>query len=231
MARSRIRSPRSARGGAKSRKHASKPRRRPVAKASRQPPKTASGPAALPPIDCVVVLMQENRTFDHLFGKWPGAAGIASGSYSNRADPSRPAGPGNLAISAGQPAQFTVAQGQGPGHSLDDTNVQLFTRKIVAPGTALKSVNDRGFVQNYLRALAADGVRGAAADAAAVMQTFAPDELPALGALASNFVLCDQWFAEVPGPTMPNRLYMHAATSAGWAYNKWSVPLDSVTIY
>lgn len=231
MARSRIRSPRNARGGASSRKHAGAPRPRPLAKASRQAARVAPGPGALPPIDSVIVLMQENRTFDHLFGKWPGAAGIASGSYSNRPDPSRPTGPGNLAISAGQPAQFAVPQGQGPGHSLDDTNVQLFTRKIVAPGTALKSVNDRGFVQSYLQALAADGVRGAAADASAVMQTFAPGELPALGELASNFVLCDQWFAEVPGPTMPNRLYLHAATSAGWAYNKWSVPLDSVTIY
>jgi Phosphoesterase family len=126
----------------RSRKHASAPRPRPLAKASRQVARAAPGPGAFPPIDCVVVLMQENRTFDHLFGKWPGAAGIASGSYSNRPDPSRPAGPGDLAISAGQPAQFAVAQGQGPGHSLDDTNVQLFTRKIVAPGTALKSVND-----------------------------------------------------------------------------------------
>jgi phospholipase C len=35
----------------------------------------------------------------------------------------------------------------------------------------------------------------------------------------------------VPGPTMPNRLYMHAATSAGWARNDWSLALDGVTIY
>ena len=175
--------------------------------------------------------MQENRAFDHLFGKWPGASGIGSGSYANRPDPSLPARPGNLAISAGETAQFAVAQGQGPGHSLDDTNVQLFTSRIVAPGTALKPANDRGFVKDYLRALATDGVSGAAADASAVMQTFSPGELPALSTLASNFVLCDQWFAEVPGPTMPNRLYMHAATSAGWARNDWSVALGSVTIY
>ena len=233
MARSRMRSPRSARGERNNRKPATAPKARPLAKASRQAVANgaAPGPGAIAPIDCVVVLMQENRTFDHLFGRWSGAAGTGSGSYSNRPHPSLPAGPGNAAISAGQPAQFTVAQGQGPGHSLDATNVQLFTNKVVAPGTALKPVNDRGFVQDYVRTLATDGVRGAAADASAVMQTFIPGELPALSALATNFVLCDQWFAEVPGPTMPNRLYMHAATSAGWAYNDWSVPLDSVTIY
>jgi phospholipase C len=55
--------------------------------------------------------------------------------------------------------------------------------------------------------------------------------VPALSTLATNFVLCDEWFAEVPGPTMPSRLYIHAATSVGWARNDWSVPLDSVTIY
>ena len=223
MARSKA--PRTRRGAAKSARAAA-----PAAKAS--PDSAASAVSgALPPIDCVVVLMQENRTFDHLFGRWPGAAGIGTGSYSNRPNPSLPAGAGNLAITAGQPAQFTVAQGQGPGHSLDDTNVQLFTSRIVAPGAALKPVNDRGFVENYLRTLATDGVRGAAADAAAVMQTFTPGQLPALSTLAMNFVLCDEWFAEVPGPTMPNRLYMHAATSAGWARNDWSVPLDSATIY
>jgi len=232
MARSRIRPPRRARGAARSPQRASARKAKPLAKASPRAPRTGGpGAGALPPIDCVVVLMQENRTLDHLFGKWPGAAGIGSASYSNRPEPSRPAGPGNLAISAGQPAQFTVAQGQGPGHSLDDTNVQLFTTRTVAPGTALKPVNDRGFVEDYLSSLASDGVRGAAADASAVMQTFTPGQLPALSALATDFVLCDQWFAEVPGPTMPNRLYIHAATSAGWAYNNWSVALDSVTIY
>ncbi|MBV8146643.1 MAG: alkaline phosphatase family protein [Gammaproteobacteria bacterium] len=175
--------------------------------------------------------MLENRAFDHLFGRWPGAAGIGTGPWSNRPNPALPAGAGNRAIAAGRPAQFSVAQGQGPGHSLEDTNVQLFTSRVVAPGAVLRAVNDRGFVENYLQALAADGVRGAVADPSAVMQTFTTGQLPALSALAQNFVLCDQWFAEVPGPTMPNRLYMHAATSAGWARNEWSVALDSVTIY
>ena len=220
--------------GLSSRGRRSAPRRKRATRAgttAKPARRRAAGPGALPPIECVVVLMQENRAFDHLFGKWPAASGIASGSYSNRPNPSLPSAPGNRGIRAGQPAQFTVAQGQGPGHSLDDTNVQLFTRRIVTPGTTLRPVNDRGFVQNYLQALAADGVRGAAADATAVMQSFSPGQLPALTALARNFVLCDQWFAEVPGPTMPNRLYMHAATSAGWARNDWSVALDSVTIY
>jgi phospholipase C len=226
MARSKAKSRRAVRRA----KSSSRPARRPAAKAAAQAGVQAAA-SALPPIDCVVVLMQENRTLDHLFGKWPGVAGVSQGPFSNRPDPTRPPGPGNAPISAGQPALFTVTQGQGPGHSLDDTNEQLFTTKAVASGAVLKPVNDRGFVQNYKSALATDGFAGSGVDLSAVMQTFVPGQLPALTALAQNFVLCDQWYAEVPGPTMPNRLYIHAATSVGWARNDWSVQLNSVTFY
>jgi phospholipase C len=205
-----------------------RPRRTPPA----PPPGGRAAGLALPPIDCVVVLMLENRPFDHLFGKWAGVAGLAQGPFSNRPNPALAPNPNtNAAIAAGQPALFSVTQGQGPAHALDDTNVQLFMSAVVPSGAALKPVNDRGFVNNYQSALAEDGFSGAGADLSVVMQTFVSGQLPALTALAQNFVLCDQWFAEVPGPTMPNRLYIHAATSAGWARNDWSLPLDGVTIY
>ena len=55
---------------------------------------------ALPPIQCVVVLMLENRSFDHLFGKWPGAAGLNLGPFSNRPNPAAPAAAGNKASCA-----------------------------------------------------------------------------------------------------------------------------------
>ena len=32
---------------------------------------------SMPPIQCVVVLMLENRSFDHLFGTWPGVSGLS----------------------------------------------------------------------------------------------------------------------------------------------------------
>ncbi len=191
----------------------------------------APAPGWLPPIQCVVVLMLENRSFDHLFGKWSGVAGLTQGPFSNRPNPAARASAGNKAIRAGQPALFSVAQGQGPSHSLDGTNVQLFTAKVVPSGATLKPVDDRGFVQSYKSELGVDGFGGAGVDLTPVMQTFTAGQLPGLTALAENFVLCDQWYAEVPGPTMPNRLYMHAATSAGWARNDWSLPLESVTIY
>ena len=195
------------------------------------PHRNTAQASGLPPIQSIVVLMLENRSFDHVFGTWPGVSGLTQGPFSNRPNPAVIAGAANTPIAAGQPALFTVAQGQGPSHSLDGTNVQLFTSKVVKAGAVLKPVNDRGFVQSYKSELAVDGVGGATADLTPVMQTFAVGQLPGLTALAQNFVLCDQWYSEVPGPTMPNRLYMHAATSLGWARNDWSVALNSVTIY
>ena len=39
---------------------------------------------ALPPIQCIVVLMLENRSFDHVFGKWPGVSGLSWGCANRR---------------------------------------------------------------------------------------------------------------------------------------------------
>jgi Phosphoesterase family len=33
--------------------------------------------------------------------------------------------------------------------------------------------------------------------------------------LAQQFCVCDNWFSSLPGPTFPNRAFMHAATSVG----------------
>jgi phospholipase C len=35
--------------------------------------------------------------------------------------------------------------------------------------------------------------------------------------LAKHFVVCDRWFASMPGPTVPNRLFVHTASSGGYA--------------
>jgi phospholipase C len=65
-----------------------------------------------------------------------------------------------------------------------------------------------------------------------VMNVFDPAQLPALSTLAKNFVLCDRWFADVPGPTMPNRAFVHAATSQGYTYNaNWKPKFNCKTLY
>jgi phospholipase C len=36
-----------------------------------------------------------------------------------------------------------------------------------------------------------------------------------LATLAQEYAVCDHWFSSIPGPTLPNRSYAHAATSMG----------------
>src|SRR5579864_4426081 len=98
-------------------------------------------------IEHVVVLMLENRSFDHLFGYWPGAEGLAAGDFVNLVDPSKPRSAQNPAIKAGDGAIFATAKGQGPGHSIAATNTQLFGSKDGPASGQAPSMN--GFVQSY----------------------------------------------------------------------------------
>jgi phospholipase C len=61
------------------------------------------------------------------------------------------------------------------------------------------------------------------------MRCFAKGNLPVLTALASEFVVCDHWFSAMPGPTEPNRMFVHAATSGVW--DDSPIPLDYRSIF
>jgi phospholipase C len=46
-------------------------------------------------------------------------------------------------------------------------------------------------------------------------QGFAPGSLPILRTLASQYFLFDNWYSSMPGPTWPNRFFVHAGSSGG----------------
>jgi hypothetical protein len=47
------------------------------------------------------------------------------------------------------------------------------------------------------------------------MNYFKEDALPVLHTLARNFMVCDNWFSSLPGPTWPNRFFVHSGTCKG----------------
>ena len=69
----------------------------------------------------------------------------------------------------------------------------------------------QGFAQN--------AERTGAGLAETVMNGFGPEAVPVYKELASEFAVCDRWFASVPAATQPNRLYVHSATSHGMTGN------------
>lgn len=158
----------------------------------------AVGGHAGDPIRHVVVLMLENRSFDHMVGalkvKIPELDGFDPAHPSTNRDPDT----GAQIAQSTQATQFVASDFEVP-HEFDDVAKQL-------QGPM------GGFVAAYRTAASATH---ATAHIDQVMASFAPGTLPALHTLAENFTVCDAWFSSLPGPTWPNRLFVHSGTSLG----------------
>ncbi|MBV8046472.1 MAG: alkaline phosphatase family protein [Paludibacterium sp.] len=181
------------------------------------------------PINHVFVLMLENRSFDHIFGfsditgtdAVTGAPTRANG-LDAAAPPANPL-PGNASVPASVgDAPFQLSAGnKDPGHEFSNTLVCLCgggawsAPNIDADGRlagnaypqAAPGLANSGFVAN--------AVDGGSDAPGLVMRSFSREQLPVLNALAREFVLCDAWYSSLPGPTWPNRFFVHAASSAG----------------
>jgi phospholipase C len=163
----------------------------------------------------LVVLMLENRSYDHLLGylsqQMPGLDGLALG-MGNPMDPSVPASP----VVPFSPAQGDVIT-PDPDHEFDGVTLQLFgTTQVPTPPAATCN----GFVASHTLT-----ANGSAQTGAEILQCFQPHRIPAIATLAREFAVCDRWFSSVPGPTWPNRFFAHCATSDGWVKNDvFSIP-------
>lgn len=166
-------------------------------------PGDASVEALLANVDTIVVLMMENRSFDHYFGALALEEGLPVdglvGDESNSDAMGR-------AVNVFPSNDWVVEE--DPPHGWDASHAQWNN-----------GAND-GFVTTHL----ASG----ATDPQPVMGYHTREQLPVLYALADNYVLCDQWYASVLGPTWPNRFYLHLATSGGQTENEAVMDLPSV---
>jgi phospholipase C len=165
-------------------------------------------------INRFVVLMLENRSFDHLFGYLkssnPNVAGL-NGDESNQKDPTSPASPG---VKVSRASSFVMRF--DPGHEFYDVQIQLYgplpnTASDLPPiaNPPHQPAPMTGFVSSAIQAVDYSG------DEVQVMECFQPDQLPVLTTLANEFSLFNFWYSSLPGPTWPNRFFIHAATSGG----------------
>jgi phospholipase C len=163
----------------------------------------------------VFVLMLENRSFDHMFGfsdirGSDASTGLATQINNLIGNPAQNIDPvtGNPVFAA-QPADFALSsEAHDPGHEFHDALEQMAgAGAVYTPGGPYPPINNSGFVANYRD--------GGAPFPEKVMQVYASEQLPILNALAGEFAVCDNWFSSMPGPTWPNRLFVHAASSAG----------------
>jgi phospholipase C len=153
------------------------------------------------PFKHLVVLMMENRSFDHMLGYLKSAAYPIEGLDGDETNPSAD---GDPAIRVSPNARSINDLNPDPAHEFPDVNVQIFGN---ADGTETGQTKMQGFVQNYATH------SGNAAHGANIMKCFHGGTLPVLSTLAQQYAVCDHWFSSVPGSTIPNRLFAHAATS------------------
>jgi phospholipase C len=147
-------------------------------------------------IDTVVIVLMENRSFDHMLGY----LGLP---------------PFNLALdglqNASGPRYANPYNGQSylPFHMnrLDMPHDPPHERQPIANqiGSVINGqYNMTGFVQSYYMNGQISGP--APGTLPEVMGYFTPAEVPVTDFLARNFAVCDHWFSSIPASTQPNRL-------------------------
>lgn len=179
-------------------------------------------PAGLASVNHIVVLMLENRSFDHMLGYLYAKTGNVSpagqvfeGLTGTEANPSPTGGP--VVVSQAPPSRQDLyyLPGADPGEGYLATNAQLF-----GPAAPSGTPTNSGFVADYAYTLGWQAKDPSwsvlpGTTAAEIMVMFGPDSLPVLSGLARGFAVCDHWFASVPTETLPNRAFACAATSQG----------------
>ena len=155
-------------------------------------------------IQRLVVLMLENRSFDHMLGFLkrgnPAINGLVGSEKNPPAIDSRPD------VQVSDRAGDVRDLDPDPGHDFEDV-----TRQIFGSLDSTQPATMDGFVQDYAR------VSNNAIHGENIMRCFKPETLPILATLATQYGVCDRWFSSVPGSTIPNRMFVHGASSAGSA--------------
>jgi len=162
----------------------------------------------------VFVLVLENRAFDHMLG-YSGITGIDAES----GQPTKVNGVVGSEANSYNGTPYLIRQGAAwvmpvdPGHEFLEVLEQLGGPSAAYPsGGAYPPINNSGFAVSYAAACAGAHKQS---DPSEIMKCYGPDQLPVVNALAREFVICDSWHASMPGPTWPNRMFLHAASSGG----------------
>ncbi len=157
-----------------------------IRKALAIPAHNATG--TLRDVEHVVILMKENRSFDHYFGSLGGVRG-----FNDKA---------TLPIS-GQPSIFQ--QPNPNGGFIEPFHADSNTTSALSMGSLPHGWPDGHRMWNSGRY---DG--WIAAKGENTMAYFTRDDIPFHYALADSFTLCDQYFCACMTPTNPNRVHLYS---------------------
>jgi phospholipase C len=150
----------------------------------------------------VVVLMMENRSFDHMLGGLKARNSKIDGLTGNESNPDTT---GSL-VQVQPLAEYQSQLDPDPNHHFAAVNLQIFGDPSSGPPLQPKM---QGFVKSYFNQ------QQDVAHSHEILYYFAPEKLPVLTTLATEFAVFNRWFSSIPGPTICNRAFAHYGTSFG----------------
>ncbi len=155
------------------------------------PPAVRTG--TIEDIEHIIILMQENRSFDHYFGTMKGIRGFDD--------------PRAAKLKTGLPIWYQPAPATG-GYLLPYRPDKHFGDKF------LEDV-DHGWQGGHIAFNGGEMDGWVAAKGQAALTHYIREDIPYHFALADAFTVCDNYFNSLIGPTDPNRYYMWT----GWVGN------------
>ena len=170
--------------------------RKAVAAADGQP----AGSFDMANVKHVVILMQENRSFDHYYGTMSGVRGFAD--------------PDVLTMANGRSVFYQPHPLNPDGYLLPYHLDSQTTSAASIPSTrhawaVQHAAWNEGAMDSWLAAhIPVDGM----AHAPYVMGYYEKEDIPFHRALAESFTICDSYFCSVLGPTHPNRFMLLSGT-------------------
>jgi phospholipase C len=147
-------------------------------------------------IDHIVILMLENRSFDHMLGylSLEGGRDDVDGLRAGLANE-------HEGRSYAIRHLDNTAVSEDPDHSGSSVDLQMGGGRM------------DGFVASYAATMLGRGLE--TADPGTIMGYYRGADVPVYDHLADEFAVCDRWFSSVPGATWPNRLYALCGRAAG----------------
>jgi phospholipase C len=155
-------------------------------------------------LEHIVVLMMENRSFDHMLGALKAQHPQIDGLTGNEANPDST----GAMIKVTDDAEYQSQLDPDPDHHFPAVDLQIFGGVTESQNPA-RQPNMQGFIKSYYNQ------QRNVKHSRKIMSYFTPDKLPVLTTLATEFAVFNRWFSSIPGPTLCNRAFAHYGTSFG----------------
>jgi len=173
----------------------------------------------------VVVLMFENRSFDHLLGDMPGVNGLFDANGKLKKDIYNSTDP--LHHSSDPQLPFPIAPGAVELEYIPDSKgAPSFNHAFTAMLTDLYGPDTTAVIDGKPRGnhphtfpptnsgfVTMNDFQTGTNNQYSVMCYFKWGSMKVFHKLASEFLVCDNWHCDMPGHTAPNRAFMHCATT------------------